>query len=443
MERASRPLLPWLGLAVFMLASLLANVDRQIFALLAGGLKTDLGLSDTQFGLLQGVGLSLAVTFVSLPIGWLADRADRRFVLAGCICVWSVATAACSQVHSFGALMAAAIVIGIGEAGLGPVVYGMIPDMFPPARRAMANAIFSSGANLSAGVGLTIAGLVVGMADTIRPFAPASVQGADWRLSFLVVGLPGPLVALLLLLVRTRRRTATGAAQGDATRPAGLLRHLSAHRRTVASLYGAFAAFGFAMTGALTWIPVLAMRQHGATAPAVGAGIGAAFIGASVVGTVLTIAVLKWQGARLTPARLIRLVAGLMLVSGLVAFGIGAARTGPQLYLASAILLTPFMAALSILPTVMQDMSPPHLVSRVVAIGLMATALFGAAGPIAVGMLSDALQARPDALALAITGTAVVALLLSAGLFWSVIYPFAATARDCAAADGASAQSAA
>lgn len=134
-------LFPWVGLGILVLATLLANVDRQVFVLLS----------------------------------------------AACICRWSVSTATCSQVTSFHGLLAAAIGAGIGEAGIAPVVYGMIPDMFSQARRPLANAIFSTGANLGAGIGIALAGAVVGLVDVVRPLC----AGRHTCLGRLAAELPG------------------------------------------------------------------------------------------------------------------------------------------------------------------------------------------------------------------------------------------------------------
>ena len=112
-----------------------AIIDRQIFILLAEAIKKDMSLSDTQLGLLQGVGLALVGVITVYPISWLADRFDRRVVVAASISLWSLAVIACGFAPNFTWLMIGASLVGVGEAAIGPATYAMIPDLFPPSRR--------------------------------------------------------------------------------------------------------------------------------------------------------------------------------------------------------------------------------------------------------------------------------------------------------------------
>ena len=126
------------ALGVLVTAAVFAAVNRQILVLLGEPIRQSLGLSDTQLGLLQGLGVTLFCGLAAVPIGWLADRFGRRRLRALCILVWSAATAACGMAQDFTALFVAAAVLGIGEAGLTPIVYGLLPDAVPERRRALA-----------------------------------------------------------------------------------------------------------------------------------------------------------------------------------------------------------------------------------------------------------------------------------------------------------------
>lgn len=139
------------GLAVIIAVLLFGLIDRQILILLAEQIKLDLGFSDFQLGLFQGVGLALFGALVSFPIGWLADRHDRRVVMGMCIAVWSLAVVACGLADSFTSLLIASAIVGAGEAGLSPLAIAMIPDLVRGNRRQTANSVLTVAPSLAAG----------------------------------------------------------------------------------------------------------------------------------------------------------------------------------------------------------------------------------------------------------------------------------------------------
>ena len=115
-ERA--PMSAWVSLLVLVALGLYTYMDRQIFGLQAEPLRQALGLSDLQFGLLQGVSVALFAAVVGYPIAWLSDRFDRRTVLAGCIATWSLAVGACGLARDFNELFVTSALVGAAEAGL-------------------------------------------------------------------------------------------------------------------------------------------------------------------------------------------------------------------------------------------------------------------------------------------------------------------------------------
>src|SRR6185437_14166855 len=111
----------WYGLAALVLATVFAQMDRQILMLVAQPLKQALDLSDTQIGAINGIALSLVAMLATFPLGWLADRVDRRRLLALCIIIWSIFTAACGFARNFPQLFTCSMGIAVGEAVLGPI----------------------------------------------------------------------------------------------------------------------------------------------------------------------------------------------------------------------------------------------------------------------------------------------------------------------------------
>ena len=141
-------------LAILLLVSTLNFIDRIVIGVLAGPIKADLGLSDTQLGLLGGTAFGLFYAAFGIPIGWLADRSNRVWIMTGALAFWSVFTALCGTAQSFSQLFLARIGVGVSEAGGSAPGYSLISDYFPPSQRARALAVFSFGIPIGSGLGL-------------------------------------------------------------------------------------------------------------------------------------------------------------------------------------------------------------------------------------------------------------------------------------------------
>ena len=125
----------WYTAIVLMVAYTLSFLDRQILTLMVGPIKADLQITDTQFAMLTGGAFALFYTVMALPMGWLADRYPRKWVIASGIAVWTMATGACAFARTFPGLMAARIMVGVGEATLSPSAYSMLRDRFDDSRQ--------------------------------------------------------------------------------------------------------------------------------------------------------------------------------------------------------------------------------------------------------------------------------------------------------------------
>src|SRR3569833_232441 len=130
-EKTHTPPGAWYALVALSVVTLYALIDGQVLALLAQSVKTDLDLSDTQLGSLRGLGSVLFSAIAVVPLGWLADRVDRRLVLAACILVWSIAVACCGLATGYWSLLLCMAFLAAGEAGLSPIVYALLPELFP------------------------------------------------------------------------------------------------------------------------------------------------------------------------------------------------------------------------------------------------------------------------------------------------------------------------
>jgi MFS family permease len=210
----------WFVVFILMLCYALSLIDRQILSLLVGVMKRDLHISDTRVGLLQGLSFAIFYTLAGLPLGRIADTHNRRNLITVGVVAWSIMTAACSAAKNFWALFFTRMGVGIGEATLSPAAFSMIADYFPPARLGVALSTYSMGIYVGSGLALIVGGAVVqGLAQ--RPELTLPILGtiASWRATFLIVGLPGLLIALLVRTIREPQRSnLLRTAHGEASR---------------------------------------------------------------------------------------------------------------------------------------------------------------------------------------------------------------------------------
>ena len=175
----------WYILLILTLVYSLNHVDRQIMVILSEPIKQEFGLSDTQIGLLTGIVFAFFYAVLGIPFAAWADRGNRRNIVALSLSIWSGMTALSGFAGSFWQLAIARMGVGIGEAGGTPPATAMIADVFPPKRRALALGIYTTGISLGILIGFILGGAI------------AAKYG--WRMAFFVAGVPGLVLALLLM----------------------------------------------------------------------------------------------------------------------------------------------------------------------------------------------------------------------------------------------------
>ena len=134
-------------------------IDRQIIGILAVPIKADLGLTDTQLGLMGGLAFALFYTGLGIPVAMLADRFSRTWIMTVALTIWSAMTAASGLATNFWQLFAARLGVGVGEAGGVAPAYSLISDFFPPNQRARALSIYSFGIPIGSAIGIVFAAL--------------------------------------------------------------------------------------------------------------------------------------------------------------------------------------------------------------------------------------------------------------------------------------------
>lgn len=189
----------WYALFVLAFGYIFAFLDRSVVGLIAPDITAEFGLTDTQMGLLQGLAFALLYTLVGLPLGWLVDRYNRKWVLAAGMTMWSGMTALCGLAGSFMQLFIYRLGVGVGEAALNPCSSSLIADLFKPKDRPRAFALYTM-ATAFAGLTTTlIVGFVLSqLRNTPVVDVPLLGEMKKWQVVFLAVGLPGLIPAFLL-----------------------------------------------------------------------------------------------------------------------------------------------------------------------------------------------------------------------------------------------------
>jgi len=253
-------------------------IDRQIISILGKDISAELHLTKTQFGLLGGTSFALLYTTCGIGVAYLADRMSRKWIIALACAIWSLFTALCGTAQNFLQILLFRMGVGFGEAGGSPPSYSLISDYFPAERRGTALAIYSLGVPIGSMLGAFLGGKL------------ALAYG--WRTAFFIVGAPGIILAvLMLLLVREPKRGGLDAlAEGATEHPPAPPIHkaiggfFSNRTLVLTAISSAMSAFvGYA---GLVWNPQFLENVKGMAAPDVATYYALALGATGVVGTV-------------------------------------------------------------------------------------------------------------------------------------------------------------
>ena len=275
---------PWYVAFILSLASISANVDRQILNLLVRPIERDFGITDTQMSVLQGLAFSVFYTVLGIPIAWLADRSNRRNIIAAGTTLWSFFTTLSATATTYARLLALRIGVGVGEATLSAPGVSLLADYFPRERLGRAMSIYALGVFFGSGLGYYAGAAVVGRVDVPGTWhLPLLGEIRPWQSAFVAVGLPGILIAALLFSVRepARKAVARQTSFGD------LWRYVLVNRRTYFTHSAGFGFFAMVNYAIAAWIPALFERTYGWPASRTGRAMGLLTMTIGVLGVVV------------------------------------------------------------------------------------------------------------------------------------------------------------
>lgn len=394
-ERSER--YPWYVVAVLMVAAVISFVDRQILSLLVEPIKRDLQITDLQISLLQGLAFSIFYAICGIPIGRLVDSFNRRNIIVVGSTLWTLATAACGMANTYLHLFLARMAVGVGEAALGPAAYSIIGDYFARHRVPLALGVYSVGVSLGAGLAFVIGGLAAGLAGQGEVVLPLVGAVHGWQAAFIYVGLPGVVIAVLMLTVRepARRDRITGATAVPMSAVGGFLRQ---HGRLGLSYVLGISLLTALSYGSLSWVPSYFIRVHGMSAKETGAVVGAMILVLSTIGIFGGGWVASWLARRGRSDATFR--TGMWAAALSVPFSV-AGPLMPTPGLALLVLGPAFVfgsAYVSLGPSTIQMVTPNEMRGQVSAISLMLTNLLGGVlGPAAVAFATDRIFGEPAA----------------------------------------------
>jgi MFS family permease len=414
----------WYVVLICMLAYVFSFVDRQVLALMIEPIKKDLHLSDTQFSLLQGFAFSLFYAVMGMPLAYLADRFARPRIIATGIALWSLATAACGVSQNFVQMFLARLSVGVGEAALSPGTYSMLSDYFPKEKLGRAVGIYSLGSFIGGGMAFLIGGYVINLLKQVTTTAvPLLGDMRSWQLTFLIVGLPGFLVALLFILtVRDpQRKGLVQDSAGEAKRVSMIdsLRFIREHGKTFAYHYLGFSFYAMTLFCLMSWTPAFYIRHFGLSPVEAGYTLGTILLIANTTGVFCGGWLNDWlmtKGRTDGP-----MLAGTIGAIGMLVPAVVFTQVSGLTVSLSLLVIAMFFASFP-MPTstaAMQTLAPNQMRAQISAVFLLISNLIALGiGTTLVALLTDKVFGSPKMVGMSMSAVNLIATLLAIALLW-------------------------
>jgi MFS family permease len=388
-----------------------AIASVQIVNILVDPIKASLAISDTQYSLLQGAALGLLAVVLGVPIARIADTGHRRTVIALGAAAWSIGSLLSAASQNFTQLLGGRALVGIGEIVLFPAALSMIYDSAPRERLATAIGIFGSGGPIGSAIAFLGGGSLA--ASTLPAVGSAHLEG--WRWAFILCGVSGLVIALIVLAVaEPERHVKVGA---DVHR-ASVVRYVRRAWPLYLSVSGGFILLSTAVLAVNAWAPTFLVRVHHLTYEAAGQLTGLAALACAAVGTWLAGASIdrfersgRRDGAIVTSC----------IVAGMLALTTCACVFSPSVgWVAVSLCLTYFLLGMPTVlgGTALQQISPSHIRAQVLAIHVLLINLIAQPiGPTSVALITDRAFGIPSAVGQSLAIVVSVITLAAIGVF--------------------------
>ncbi len=414
----------WYTVVVTAVVIMLGQIDRNVISLMVESIKDDFTLTDTEIGYLTGIAFVSTYFLFGPPIARFADRGFRKPVIAASLAVWSAATALCGLAQNYWQLFVARMIVGGAESGSSPASLSMIADVVPKSKLPRAYAIYNTGFMAGGAAALFFGGLLMGVFAHMDPIlVPGIGELRDWHLVFIILGLPGLLVAIVIMLtVPEPQRTTSHKKGGYPLRE--VLGFVWANRRMhipllLGSLLNSIQSFG-----ALAWIPAFYERTYGWGPEVAGPLLGPINMGSALIGLFGG----AWLAERLGKRRDDANIRTLFMANFLCIPFIVAQPLMPTPVLALVIGSIGYAIAAmggAGYNSALQVSTPNAMRGQINALYLfIIAAVGGGAGPLIVGVLTDVVAGAEEDLRYVLAGFRLVLAPLDALLIWLAIGPY-------------------
>lgn len=404
---------PWYVVAILMFAQTFSFIDRMIMGLLVEPIRAAFSISDTQFSLLAGFAFAVFYAIMGIPLARIADSRSRRGLIAFGIALWSIMTALCGLAKSYWWLFLARVGVGVGEAALSPAAYSLISDYFKKSNLAKALSVYTVGVTLGSGLAYMIGGQVVAWAKTVGELHVAGLgvlQG--WQLTFLMVGIPGLIIALLMFTViePPRQGLSDAAAQRDGAVPfSQTLRYLKSHGRAYASHMLGMAIFIMVVYSLNIWGPSYLIRTFAMAPSEAGLKFGVIMMFAGTAGLLTggSLADKHFSAGTMDAYSRVITISAALALPCIIALGFVDSDWQGMAALAVAIFFTSFQGGIA--GGVVSLMTPNEMRSQLVAVHFLTSNLIGLGfGPTVVAATTDYVFMNDAALGQSLALTAAV-----------------------------------
>jgi MFS family permease len=375
------------GLAVIILATMLNFFDAQVFGIMGQRIKVDLHLTDEQLGFLIGPANIVFYVLVGIPMARLVDIYPRKIVLACGIAIIGGITALGGLAQSFRQLFSSRMLVGAGGSAHAPGAYSMLSDYFPPERLPRAIGFLQLGFIGGNSLGIYLGGLLVSLAAAwpVSHWMGLTIRGWQWVL--MMVGAPGLLISLLLLLAKEPARRGT-AAHGKPLPVKAVVHEIWARRAVYLPLFIGLAFSATQAIGVQPWVAPFLIRTYGWNEAQIGQWLGLVFLVSSLIGVALGTLFVEWLSKRYNDAHV---RASTILFAAAAPFSIimPLMPSGKLALLCQGVALACGMASAVPQNSAIQRITPNEMRGQVTAIYLFMFIVFGALGSQLIGTITQ------------------------------------------------------
>jgi len=407
------------AVAILTLAQVFAFIDRQIPSMLVEPIKQDFNLTDSQIALLGGAAFSIFYAIMALPIGYAVDRYKRTKVLGTGIFLWSLMTALAGLANSFGKLFGARIGVAVGEAVMAPISVSLVSDSFPENKQGKPMGIITAGVYIGIGITLLGGGFLIDYLTSIGGITlPLIGYLKPWQATFMIVGIPGLVLAIAAFYLKEPRRIEEQADSNHLVDKKNVFLHLKEHRKTLIPMFGGLIFMALIFYSFSFWAPTMMIRTFDISLTEVGFILGMITIISSITGTIIAGSAVDYLRSRNYSDAPVRaaMIAVILALPPIILLSFVQTELGAWICIAMYLLFISSFAPLGLLA--ISGVSTGNVKGQTAAIHAFLMMAFGLSlGPQLTAFFTDFVFVDPNLLINSVSLTGLIVLPISALLF--------------------------